>query len=88
MAKSVRYPPELRDRAVRMVSEAVREGVYSLRMGGDLRGGADAGSDRRDGAPVGPQDPGRRCGGVREPPATCPGVGCGRTGSFDERTRS
>ena len=29
MAKSVRYPPELRDRAVRMVSEAVREGVYS-----------------------------------------------------------
>ena len=26
---SVRYPPELRERAVRMVLEATREGVYS-----------------------------------------------------------
>ena len=44
---SVGYLTELGQRAVRMVRKGVREGV-SLPMGGDRRGGADAGTNPRN----------------------------------------
>ena len=62
---SVRYPPELRERAVRMVLEATREGVYSSEVGGYLRGGADAGSYSGNGPQVGSESPGSRFGTIR-----------------------
>ena len=61
--------PSLGEWAVRMVLEGVREGVYSLQVGGDVCGGADAGSYSRDGPQVGSQEPGAGVCGVGGSPA-------------------
>ena len=83
---SVRYPPELRERAVRMVLEATREGVYSSEWAAICAVAQMLGPTRKRSASgfVEPRQPFRD-----HPLITGDGSSSwsGRTASFDERTR-
>ncbi len=84
---SVRYPPELRERAVRMVLEATREGVYSSEWVAICAVAQMLILPRKRSA-SGFGEPRHK---FRDHPMIT-GDGSwswsGRTGSFDERTRS